>query len=195
MKSKTVIYQIDQSGKIEQTSLKTIIAISNDVKYAIVLPGKVKRLLQEIFRNQQRPRMFIYNTFSALIALLFAKTKPVSKVVIDKEYRNEDLVKARILEYLKTHKVNYIPNIEFGLIGKSSPAHILAVKVANKKITPNLVLTLEDITSFLWPIKKTGYSAIDRTEGNLTQGWLPGGQKPSQSSIFRKYHKRTRKST
>lgn len=195
MKSKTVIYQIDQSGKIEQTSLKTIIAISNDVKYAIVLPGKVKRLLQEIFRNQQRPRMFIYNTFSALIALLFVKTKPVSKVVIDKEYRNEDLVKARILEYLKTHKVNYIPNIEFGLIGKSSPAHILAAKVANKKITPNLVLTLEDITSFLWPIKKTGYSAIDRTEGNLTQGWLPGGQKPSQSSIFRKYHKRTRKST
>lgn len=195
MKRKTATYQIDQSGKIEQTSLKTIIAISNDIQYSIVLPRKVKRLLQEIFRSQQRPRMFIYNTFAALIALLFIKTKPVSRVVIDKEYGNEDLLKVRIFEYLKMHKVNYSPNIEFGLVGKSSPAHILAAKVANKKIRQNLFLSLEDITSFLWPTKKTGYSAINRTEGNLTQEWLPGGRKPSQPSIFRKYHKRTKKST
>lgn len=194
MKRKSVTYQIDQSGKIEQTSLKTIITISNDIQYSIVLPKKAKRLLQEIFRNQQRPRMFIYNTFTALITLLLIKTKPVSKVVIDKEYGNEDLLKVRIFEYLKMHKVNYSPNIEFGLVGKSSPAHILAARVANKKIRPNLVLSMGDITSFLWPIKKTGYSAINRTEGNLTQEWLPGGRKPSQSSIFKKYHKRTKKS-
>lgn len=133
MKRKTKVYQIDQSGKIEQTSLKTIIAISNGIHYSIVLSRKVKRLLQEIFRNQQRPRMFVYDTFAALIALVFVKTKPVSKVMIDKEYRNEDLVKARILEFLKMHKINYNPNIEFGLVGKLSPAHILAAKVANKK--------------------------------------------------------------
>jgi len=29
--------------------------------------------------------------------------------------------------------------------------------------------------------KMTGYPLIRRTEGNLTQDWLPGDQKPSRS--------------
>lgn len=194
VKKRTKI-QIDQSGKIEQTNLNTIIALSNNMRYSLVLPKKVKRILQEIFRKQQRPRMFIYDTFAALIALVLIKTKPLSKILIDKEYKNEDLIKARILEFLKKHnKIKFNPDIEFTLVGKSSPAHILAAKVANKKIIPNLVVSLEDIVAFLWPIKKTGYSAINRTEGYLTQDWLPGDQKPSQPSISRKYHKITRKS-
>lgn len=187
-------YQIDQSGKIEQMSLNTIIALANDVQYSIVLPKKVKRLLQEIFRNQKRPRMFIYDTFAALIALVLMKTKPTSGVIIDKEYRNGDLIKARILEFLRVQETDYIPDIEFALVGKSSSAHILAAKVANKKVRSKVLLTLEEISDVLWPSKKTGYSAINRTEGNLTQDWLPGGRKPSQSSIKRRYHKGTKKS-
>lgn len=58
----------------------------------------------------------------------------------------------------------------------------------------NLILTLEDMTVFLWPIKKTGYSAINRTEGNLTQDWLLGGRKPSQPFITKRYHKSIKKS-
>lgn len=146
--------EIDQSGKIEQTNLDTIIVLSNGVEYSIVLPKKVKRLLQGIFREQMRPRMFIYDTFAALLVLIFTKTKPKKKIVIDKEYRNEDLIKARVFEFLKMHKVNYIPDIEFALVGKRSPAHILAAKVGSKKIMPNLVLTLEDVSAILWPIKK-----------------------------------------
>ncbi|MEK7533897.1 MAG: hypothetical protein AAB600_01030 [Patescibacteria group bacterium] len=146
---KRIVYQIDQSGKIEQTSLNTIIALVNNIRYAVVLPKQVKRLLQKIFRNQQRPRMFIYDTFAALIVLVFIKTKPVGKVVIDKEYGNEDLVKARILEFIKMHKIHYNPDIEFALVGKSSQAHIHAAKIANKKIPPNLVLALEDISALL----------------------------------------------
>lgn len=185
--------QIDQSGKIEQTSLNTIIALSNDIQHSIVLPKKVKRILQKIFRNQQRPRMFIYDTFAALLTLLLMKTKPLGQIVIDKEYKNEDLIKARVLEFLRLHKVNYNPNIKFALVGKSSPAHILAAKVANRKTKANLILTLEEISEILWSSKKTGYSAINRTEGNLTQDWLPGGRKPSQSLSKRRYHKITKK--
>ncbi|OGH05972.1 MAG: hypothetical protein A2W22_03530 [Candidatus Levybacteria bacterium RBG_16_35_11] len=179
IKTKSKNYQIDQSGKIEQTSINTIIALSNNIRYAVLLPKKTKRALQEIFRNEGRPRMFIYDTFCALITIVLINTKPNKKVVIDREYKNEDLIKARILEFIKVF--NMKPVLNFSLVGKSSRAHLLAAKVANKKVKPNVVVKLEDISSILWPAKKTGYSGINRTEGNLTQDWLPGGRKPSRS--------------
>lgn len=73
--------QIDQSGKIEQTSLDTIIALSNHDKYSITLSKRSKRLLQEIFRDLKKPRVFVYHTFSALIALVLLKTKPTKTVL------------------------------------------------------------------------------------------------------------------
>lgn len=175
------MYQIDQSGKIEQTNLDTIIALSNGTQFTLLLPKKTKRILQEIFRSEHRPRMFIYDTFSALLTILLIRTKLKSKVFIDKEYRNEDLIKARILEFIKNYDVEYIPDIEFTLVGKSSPAHVLAAKVANKKLKSNKIVTLEEISRVLWPQKKTEYSSISGTEGNLTQDLIPGGRKPSQS--------------
>lgn len=137
--------------------------------------------------------MFIYDTFAALLALLFIKTKPVNKIFIDKEYKNEDLIKARILEFLKIHQIKYKPDIEFTLVGKLSPAHILAAEIGSRKIKADLILNFEEITAFLWPQKKTGYFAINETEGNLTQDWLPGGRKPSQPSFVTKISQNTKK--
>ncbi|TSC64197.1 MAG: Uncharacterized protein G01um101493_199 [Microgenomates group bacterium Gr01-1014_93] len=176
-------YQIDQSGKIEQTSLDTIIALSNNKKYCVILRRKTKRLLQEEFRLRRKPRMFIFDTFCALLTIILIKAKPTAPVFIDKEYfGNEALIKARILEFInKIGLSNYIPEIEFTLVGKNSPAHHLAAKVGNKTIKPDEVVTLEGISIVLWPQKKTGYSAINRTKGNLTQDWIPGGRKPSRS--------------
>lgn len=193
------MYQIDQSGKIEQTSLDTIIAIANDKHYCIILPKKIKRLLQEEFRIRKKPRMFIFDTFCALLVIILLKVKPITTIFIDKEYfGNEDIIKARILEFMgKISNSDYIPDIDFTLVGKSSPAHILAAKVGNKQIKPNEVITLESISTILWPIKplkKTGYPAISGTEGNLTQDWIPGGRKPSRSLIKKLYHKKTIKS-
>ncbi len=190
-----MMYQIDQSGKIEQTNKDTIIALSNNKQYSVLLPKKTKRLLQEYFRNQNRPRMFVYDTFSALISIILLKVKPISPVYIDREYfKNEPLIKARILELMNKFNTKYIPDIEFMLVGKSSPAHLLAAKVGNKIIDADQVISLEGVTEVLWPSKKTGYSAINGTRGNLTQDWIPGGQKPSQPLVNRRYHKRRKKS-
>lgn len=187
-------YQIDQSGKIEQTSLDTIIALSNDRRYCVLLPKKVKRLLQEDFRRHKRPRMFIYDTFSALIAIILLRVKPASPVFIDKEYpSNEGLIKARVLELMSKVSPEYTPEVEFTLVGKSSPAHLLAAKVGNKKIQADEIITLERIGGLLWPQKKTGYSAINGTRGNLTQDWLPGDQKPSQPFNNKRLSQRSKK--
>ena len=67
-------YQIDQSGRIEQTNLNTILAITDKNKQmAIIFDRKNKRTLQSIFRNQRKIRMFTILTFSALIAILIKK--------------------------------------------------------------------------------------------------------------------------
>lgn len=190
------MYQIDQSGKIEQTSLDTIIALANGKRYCVILPKKTKRLLQEEFRIRKKPRMFIYDTFCALLVIILLKVKPKAAVFIDKEYfGNEDVIKARILEFIdKITSSDYIPDIDFTLVGKSSPAHKLAARVGNKQKKPDEVVTLEEISAILWPLKKTGYSVINRTEGNLTQDWIPGGRKPSRSLIKKLYHKKAVKS-
>ena len=69
--------QIDQSGKIEQTNKKTVLCLSNKEWYALVIPGKVKRQVQEVFRRHGQIRNFILFTFCAGIALLLQKARQI----------------------------------------------------------------------------------------------------------------------
>ncbi len=41
--------EVDQSGKIEQTSYDTVLALTNGVSYTILLKKKDKRALEKIF--------------------------------------------------------------------------------------------------------------------------------------------------
>lgn len=76
--------QIDQSGKIEDTSRPTILAASNSVKFSIVLSAKEKRRLQQKFRKIGYPRLFIDYVFAALLYILFTKVKR-SQYIVDME--------------------------------------------------------------------------------------------------------------
>ena len=179
-------YQIDQSGRIEQTNLNTILAITNKNKQIVIIFNrKNKRILQSIFRNQRKIRMFTILTFSALIAILIKKSAiGRNNILIDHEYlADEDFIKEHILQYLQKLKVYKIPKIEFGHVGKTSFAHELAAKVAHQKKKADKIVNLKEVFELaLLPIKKIGYPGISGIEGNLTQDWLPGGQNPSRSS-------------
>ena len=56
--------EIDQSIKVEQTGKDTVLGVANDISCAVVLPGKVKRKLQEEFRRSGRPRLFINRLYT-----------------------------------------------------------------------------------------------------------------------------------
>jgi len=43
--------EIDQSGKIEETNVDTVIALSNGVKFSVRIHRRTKRRLQEEFRK------------------------------------------------------------------------------------------------------------------------------------------------
>jgi len=72
--------EINQSNKIEQTNKDTIIGLSNQKAFTILINRKIKRKLQEEFRKQGKPRLFVYRTFIAGVVLLikYAQLKNLS---------------------------------------------------------------------------------------------------------------------
>ena len=154
-------YQIDQSNKIEQTEKDTIIAVSNDIRFAIKLKAKDKRIIQEIFRSLGKPRNFVYFTFAALLAILLKGAGVSKKVIIDQEYiGHERAIIDKLMNYLKRTGVRTKTIlVEFGLLGKLSPAHILAARVATKKLKPDKIVSLKQILRLIFPKKKDRVSA------------------------------------
>lgn len=145
-----MICEVDQSGKVEQMSLDTVIALSNSQQISVFLSKKEKRALQEIFRHTRQKHIFIYLIFSALLAICLKKGKNIEVVTVDREYlHNEDIIKQKLIVYLQRLKMKKIPQIKFGLVGKKSPAHELAKKVARKKIKPTVVVNEETILNLV----------------------------------------------
>jgi len=52
-------YEVDQSGRIEETNRHTIIAIANkEYSYAVKIDSKLKRIIQRKFQKIGKPKMF-----------------------------------------------------------------------------------------------------------------------------------------
>lgn len=99
--------------------------------------------------------MFVYTTFAALVAILLSEAQPKKKVLLDDEYvGHKDLIKKQTLEFLEKMKSKRLPEFNFGLVGKSSPAHILAARVAHKKVEPNRTVSLAELREIIWGNKK-----------------------------------------
>jgi hypothetical protein len=149
-----VKFEIDQSGKIEDTAKNTVLALSDDIKYTVILSAKTKRTLQSILRREGRPGMFVYLVFSSLLYLLLKSVQPKSKVIVDKEYPGkENLVKLIIKRIIQKEGAEGKLNFEFGLVGKSSNAHGLAHKTYKKKLKANKKVKFEEIIRLIYSIK------------------------------------------
>lgn len=137
--------QIDQSGKIENTSKNTVLAFSNSKSFSVLITAKCKRQLQDIFRQRGQNRFFIYWTFAAGIALLLLnQVNEITEVVIDKEYTNKDrLIRKILINSLQKLEVNKIPEIYFDRIGKKSKAHYIAYGVNLKRIKVGKILSVK----------------------------------------------------
>ncbi len=121
-------YQIDQSGKVEDTNKLTTVCVANGKVKTLKISPKEKRKLITTMRILDAPKkIFIYKTFAALVFLLI-KDEKITRVSIDKEYPgHEAFIKEIILRLYK--KIKYkLPIIEFSLIGKTSLAHKIAIE-------------------------------------------------------------------
>lgn len=150
-------YQIDQSGKIEQTERQTVIACINGAEITILLKKGEKRKLQKIFKTIGMYKLFSYLTFAALLALLIKELKPKHKIVIDKEYfGHENFIEEKVKAYLEQLEITNVPHIEFGHVGKLSAAHNLAYLVAVGKKKPNLIVDAKEVMRVILGTKKIG---------------------------------------
>ena len=138
-------FEIDQSGKIEQTDKNTILCLSNDKWFAILIEAKTKRKLQDIFRQHGQARNFVIFTFSAGLAILFEKRPNIDKVIIDREYSGKEAVIKRIVSEMLRASGKKEPMIDFSQIGKGAMAHHWAHEVASKKVSAHYVAGFKEI--------------------------------------------------
>src|ERR1041384_1449181 len=103
-------YQIDQSGKVEDTNKLTVVAYANGKIKSIKIGSTEKQKLLAAMRTLDYPkRNYAYKIFAALIYFLLAD-EIVDFVVIDREYVGHDVPIKRFLIYLLDKNGRSIPS-------------------------------------------------------------------------------------
>ncbi len=144
---------VDQSIKIGDTQSPTVLALSNDIQRAILIPASVKRECIQSLRGRWTPETTLYiRLFAAgLFLLLRELLASADWITIDVEYPGHERdIKDDILRFCRRNGVQTDSSvIHFGHIGKHSPAHALAWRVLRGKRTPDETITTRDLMRLL----------------------------------------------
>lgn len=150
-------YQVDQSGRIEETNKNTVITCANkNFSQTVLIPAKVKRQLLEVFRRKGKPKLFMYRTFAA--GVFFSAKKFLKKetiLEIDSEYPgHEILIQDIIWEFCEKNQLPR-PRVWYKNIGREAIAHKKAYYAYKKKRGFDKVLTFEELRVLVLKLKKT----------------------------------------
>lgn len=143
-------YQIDQSGKIENTAKHTYIALANNKTLIVKISSTEKRKLIKTIRELRRPhKTYIYQIFAALIFLLL-KDEKMKEVIIDTEYYGHHTSIKEVLVQLFQRFEKKTPEINFGYVGKKSNAHLAAIEAYREKREVDITTKAEDVLKILY---------------------------------------------
>ena len=89
--------EVDQSGKIGDTKVATVLAFSNGITHTILIPATVKRECVLWLRERGRKGTSMYvGLFSVALFLLLVKNiKSLKQIVIDIEYPGHEVPRGR----------------------------------------------------------------------------------------------------
>ena len=145
--------EIDQSGKIEETNITTVLAFSNHTTRAVTMPATVKQACIEVLRRKGHVKQtFVFQIFAAGIFLLIAEhLHQLEHMTIDTEYPgHEGDIKGMLLNaILKVRSDFPKQQISFRPVGKKSGSHHKAYGVFTGKQQPDRVLTAQEILRVL----------------------------------------------
>ncbi|MEK7170828.1 MAG: hypothetical protein AAB774_00790 [Patescibacteria group bacterium] len=121
--------EIDQSGKLERTSIPTAVGISNGLSVTLFISSTEKKVIQRHFRNIKKPKLFSILTFSVLITLGLAllKKKKFSEIVIDREYPGYENIVCEQVKFFCSLRGIEIENIYVKEVGRKSNSHWAAL--------------------------------------------------------------------
>ena len=148
-KAPIVHVEVDQSGKIGKTNEDTVLAFSNGLTYAVLIPRSVKqRCLRELRRRGYQPNTIYLRLFAiGLYFLLREHMARIDLAVIDVEYPGHEAQIRRFLLNLLRREQGGIrkEQIGFTYVGKTSPAHDVAIDIFRGVRKADRVLTEEEI--------------------------------------------------
>jgi hypothetical protein len=124
--------EVDQSTKLEQSG-PTIVAYANGKSGAIIVPSTVKHAAFKMLSSKGKSKdVSKWLLFAACIFLLLQDQLPkLKRVLIDVEYTGKSSdIKASLLRYIwRVHSTFDESIIQFGYVGKGSPADVKARNV------------------------------------------------------------------
>jgi len=141
--------EVDQSGKIEYTKTATVLAFSDEISFAILIPAAVKReCLRSLRARGKSGSTLTLQLFATALFILFRDhIADIALATIDVEYHSRDReIKQHLLNLLRRagHAVSS-DRFVFQEIGKKSPAHRKAVETLRGKIEPDREIGLEEL--------------------------------------------------
>ena len=145
--------EVDQSGKIEQTAVNTVLAFSDGEQRTLLIPAQVKRQALVYLRGREKSRKSsVLLVFSAALFLLLKEiAEQITLVIIDREYEgHEATIRGRLLQLLREADLQVRADaIAFGSVGRKSEAHYLAWRVHKGEISPDHQVTLSELLEVL----------------------------------------------
>lgn len=159
-------YEIDQSGKVEDTNKLTVVAYANGKIKSVKIGSSEKQKLLAAMRILDYPKHnYVYKIFAALIYFLLAD-ESVDFVVIDREYTGHEESITGVLTQLLNKNCKNIPTIRFGNVGKSSPAHKAALDVFRGKKEADFVVSAKEVLGLLYGRQKKTVGDLPPREDN-----------------------------
>jgi hypothetical protein len=143
--------EVDQSGKIGDTKVPTVLAFSNADHCSLLIPATVKRTCLNILRQRGKSGTTLYMQLFAVGLYLLLKDHicDLDQIVIDEEYpgRNNE-IKLYLLNLLwRSGSTVSSAVVQFHNIGKKSRAHHWALTVFTRAAAPNRIVKVDEILS------------------------------------------------
>ena len=139
--------EVDQSGKIEQTDMDTVVAFSNNHQYAVLLPKELKRKLIGKYRKEKQIilKLFVICVYYTLKDYLHQ----IRLIIIDNEYEGkQNYIKSLLLDFIRRDYKDFDKNlIKIAHITKKSKAHEAASNVKRSFAKPQKTDNCERVRS------------------------------------------------
>lgn len=146
------VVEVDQSRKIEQSG-PTVLAFSDKISHAVVVPPKVKTQALRVLREKGKPRKEaqILLFTACLYLLLEDYLDQLQRVEIDIEYPGKDAnIKAGLLRLIWRKAPAFEPEqLVFRRVGRGSPADQKARAVREGKEPGYREITFEELLELI----------------------------------------------
>ncbi|MBS3096651.1 hypothetical protein J4480_04385 [Candidatus Woesearchaeota archaeon] len=180
--------EVDQSGKIEQTDMDTILAFSNNHQYAVLFTKDTKR---ELIKKYRKEKQIILKLFVACVYYTIKDyLHQAELIIIDNEYDGkQNYIKSLLLDFIRKDYRDFDKNlIRIAHITKNSKAHEFAANVKRGFAKPQKILSEKDIEKLIrGALASRPASTVFSAKLRHGLAWHPSSLFAIDASVFKPF--------